>query len=112
MKRLSAFLLVLLLSACSPKIDGTSERAFNESVQIIMKEMSAEEMQEFRADLRRVGQYLGQKYMEDRGLNPITASLSFINDPNAMTEILIQGLHGKTASDVRKMADEWEKSKK
>ncbi len=103
MKKLWVLLLAIALVACSKKIDGTDIKSFEESINNITREMSAEEAKAFRSDLYKAGKLISRSQNLDAG-----AAMLLALSPQSQIKLLADNLHGKTASDVRDMAQEWE----
>ncbi len=100
MKRIVPMLLLvlMLLAACSPKIDATNSDTFKTSVDKIKADLKPEEREKF-----------------DRALLVILADnagsiLQSVFTPSKMDEVKVK-LHGKTASDVIEEAERIRKTR-
>ncbi|MFV0576868.1 MAG: DUF6694 family lipoprotein [Vibrio sp.] len=87
-----------LLTACgSPKLDGSSNEALDQSITTVMNELPAEKRDEFKKDLMSI-------YMAEAMSNP-----SQLASPEAFKATVAKKLDGKSADDIFKMGDDIKK---
>ncbi len=104
-------MISLFVVACSSKIDGTSLENFQRSTTAIEQGMSAEQVKKFRSDIRKASAFVAQS----ENNTPDKAAQAFVGmvmNPNASVEKIALSLHGKSVSDIEKLAEQWDEFKK
>ncbi|MDP3253097.1 MAG: hypothetical protein Q8M77_14435 [Hydrogenophaga sp.] len=102
-KSIWILLVAFALAACSKKIDGTNLESFDASLKEITRDLSAEDVKQFRSDLYKASRMIGKSQNLDAG-----AAMLMALNPQAQARLAAENLHGKTVGDIRRMAKEWE----
>lgn len=93
------------LVACSQVIDSSSPENFKLSTEKMMQGMSAKEMSEFRSSLKKASSYIASEMAKENQGGHIVAA---IINPNAYSTLVVEQMHGKSAGDIKKMAEKWD----
>lgn len=96
---------VFVLVACGEVIDGSNPANFDSSTAKMMQSMSREEMQDFKSNLKKASSYIAYETSKNnQGGNFVAAMMA----PGAYNANIIEHMHKKSASDIKKLAEKWD----